>query len=108
MGVGEVALSFVGVNGREERQLADQIRSDYGDRWQPEWLRFRGLGQWADYLQQSALEFRGGSLKCAKLVIVVSAILLAVELGNTPQVVHASMPPTPGRHSRSLRKSRSI
>ncbi|MDQ6653362.1 MAG: conjugal transfer protein TrbE, partial [Acidobacteriota bacterium] len=54
MGVGDVALSFVGVNGREERQLADQVRSECGDDWQAEWLRFRGLREWAEYLSNQS------------------------------------------------------
>ncbi len=65
MGVGKVALSFVGVNGREERQLADQVRFDFGERWQSEWLRFRGLPQWADYLTKQTSEFEG-EWKCEK------------------------------------------
>jgi type IV secretory pathway VirB4 component len=59
MGVGKVALSFVGVNGREERQLADQIRTEWGEQWQSEWLRFRGLPQWADYYQKKISKFEG-------------------------------------------------
>jgi type IV secretion system protein TrbE len=65
MGVGKVALSFVGVNGREERQLADQIREQFGDQWQSEWLRFRGLDQWADYFRHKVPEFDGGQ-ECAR------------------------------------------
>jgi len=59
MGVGKVALSFVGVNGREERQLADQVRMQFGEHWQSEWLRFRGLPQWADYFQQQKETAKG-------------------------------------------------
>ena len=65
MGVGKVALSFVGVNGREERLLMEQIRKQFGDEWRSEWLRFRGLGTWADYLRRIAAEFEGDS-RCAK------------------------------------------
>jgi type IV secretion system protein VirB4 len=64
MGVGKVALSFVGVNGREERLLMEQIRKQFGDEWRSEWLRFRGLGTWADYLRRIAAEFEGDS-RCA-------------------------------------------
>jgi type IV secretion/conjugal transfer VirB4 family ATPase len=49
--LGGVALSFVGVSGREELQLAEEVIDDYGDRWQPEWLRMRGLGDWAAYYE---------------------------------------------------------
>ena len=65
MGVGKVALSFVGVNGREERLLMEQIRKQFGDGWRSEWLRFRGLGSWADYLRRIATEFEGDS-RCAR------------------------------------------
>jgi type IV secretory pathway VirB4 component len=65
MGVGKVALSFVGVNGREERLLMEQIRKQFGDGWRSEWLRFRGLGTWADYLRRIAAEIEGDS-RCAK------------------------------------------
>jgi type IV secretory pathway VirB4 component len=65
MGVGKVALSFVGVNGREERLLMEQIREQFGDGWRSEWLRFRGLGSWADYLRRLVAEFEGDT-KCAK------------------------------------------
>jgi type IV secretion system protein VirB4 len=59
MGIGKVALSFVGVNGREERQLMEQIRQQFGDGWRSEWLRFRGLGDWADYFSGIAADFEG-------------------------------------------------
>ena len=65
MGIGKVALSFVGVNGREERQLMEQTRVQFGDRWKSEWLRSRDLGNWADYLRRISSEFEGDS-SCAK------------------------------------------
>ena len=52
LGLGGVALSFVGVSGREEFQLAQEVIDHYGDRWQPEWLRTRGLGDWAAYYEK--------------------------------------------------------
>jgi type IV secretion system protein VirB4 len=57
MGVGKVALSFVGVNGREERQLMETIREQFGSEWQAEWLRFRGLGSWSEYFRGLVTEF---------------------------------------------------
>jgi type IV secretion system protein VirB4 len=56
LGIGKVALSFVGVNGRDERLLVDQIRERFGDAWRSEWLRFRGLNNWADYFRRVASE----------------------------------------------------
>jgi type IV secretion system protein VirB4 len=51
LGLGGVALSFVGVNGREERESGHQLMELDPDRWQAEWLRKRGLTDWADYLE---------------------------------------------------------
>ena len=54
------------VRGRQwhaRRLLMEQIRKRFGDGWRSEWLRFRGLGSWADYLHRLAEEFEGDS-KC--------------------------------------------
>ncbi len=52
LGLGKVALSFVGVNGREERRRAEQVMEAFGITWPGEWLRVRGLEDWADYYEQ--------------------------------------------------------
>src|SRR6202044_1658654 len=49
LGVGKVALSWVGVNGREERQIVESVMERFPDDWRSEWLRPRGLTHWADY-----------------------------------------------------------
>jgi type IV secretion system protein TrbE len=54
LGVGKVALSWVGVNGREERQVVESVIERFPDTWREEWLRLRHLSSWADYL--SSLE----------------------------------------------------
>jgi type IV secretion system protein VirB4 len=54
LGVGKVALSWVGVNGREERQMVEGVMKQFPDSWRSEWLRLKGLEKWADYL--SSLE----------------------------------------------------
>lgn len=57
LGVGKVGLSWVGVNGREERQLVEAVMERFPDSWREEWLRFKGLQGWADYfgtLEESA------------------------------------------------------
>jgi type IV secretion/conjugal transfer VirB4 family ATPase len=56
LGVGKVALSWVGVNGREERQLVENVMERFGHRWRSEWLRLRGLGNWADYFASIEVE----------------------------------------------------
>jgi type IV secretion system protein VirB4 len=52
LGLGGVALSFAGISSREERQSAEQAIAQFGDRWPSEWLRLRGLSDWAEYLEQ--------------------------------------------------------
>jgi type IV secretion system protein VirB4 len=59
LGIHNVALSFIGVNGREERQLVEDMIEQFPDSWQSEWLRLRAqimkdtrLAGWADYYEQ--------------------------------------------------------
>jgi type IV secretion system protein VirB4 len=49
LGVGKVGLSWVGVNGREERQLVESVMQKFPADWRSEWLRLRGLQAWAEY-----------------------------------------------------------
>ena len=49
-------LAWVGVNGREERQIVESVMEQFGDGWRAEWLRLRGLQKWAEYL--SSIEER--------------------------------------------------
>jgi type IV secretion system protein VirB4 len=60
LGLGGVALSFVGVSGREERTTLEDAIERYGVTWPAEWLRMRGLPDWAEYLKQKFAE-RGES-----------------------------------------------
>ena len=52
LGLGKVALSFVGVNGREERRRAEETMEQFGEVWPGEWLNIRGLADWAEYYCQ--------------------------------------------------------
>jgi type IV secretion system protein VirB4 len=52
LGAGRVALSWVGVNGREERQIVEGVMDSHPQSWRSEWLRLKGLHPWADYLEQ--------------------------------------------------------
>jgi type IV secretion system protein VirB4 len=59
LGIHNVALSFVGVNGREERQLVENLIQQNPMSWQSAWLRSRAiaikdqqLADWADYYEQ--------------------------------------------------------
>jgi type IV secretion system protein VirB4 len=72
LGIHNVALSFVGVNGREERQLVEDLIAEYPNDWQKEWLRFRAdalkderLESWADYYGNVQTEFER-MLACAR------------------------------------------
>ena len=56
LGIGRVALSWVGVNGREERQLVESVMEKFPDSWRSEWLRLRGLSKWADYLDRMEVD----------------------------------------------------
>lgn len=51
LGLGGVALSFVGISSREERQLAEDIMDQHGASWPIHWLHMRGLEDWAAFLQ---------------------------------------------------------
>jgi type IV secretory pathway VirB4 component len=64
LGIHNVALSFVGVNGREERELVEDLIDENPDGWQKDWLRFRAkalkderLEGWADYYGKIEAEF---------------------------------------------------
>jgi type IV secretion system protein VirB4 len=57
LGLGKVALSWVGVSGVEERQLVERVIEQYPNSWRSEWLRLKGVPEWAEYLNQLQLEF---------------------------------------------------
>jgi len=52
LGLGGVALSFVGVNGQEERDKVDAAIAANPDIWRQCWLRQRGLQDWADWVSE--------------------------------------------------------
>jgi type IV secretion system protein VirB4 len=52
LGIGKVALSFVGVSGVDERQAAQRLMEQNPGNWQSEWLRQRGLKDWANWYEQ--------------------------------------------------------
>jgi hypothetical protein len=72
LGIHNVALSFVGVNGREERQMVEDLIAQHPETWQSEWLRFRArafkderLSGWADYYEKVQNEVTR-SYQCAE------------------------------------------
>ena len=73
LGMHNVALSFTGVNGREERQLVEDLMERFPDSWQSEWLRVRAealkderLAGWADYYEEVRDEMEGSKYRCAE------------------------------------------
>ena len=55
LGIGGVAMSFVGVSSVEQRKTVEAMQLQYGSEWVTEWLRYRArttgspaLAQWAD------------------------------------------------------------
>ena len=59
LGLGGVALSFVGVNGREERQQVGRRDRAARGQWPAEWLRMRGLPDGPAYLEQKYTDKEG-------------------------------------------------
>jgi len=53
LGLGGVALSFVGVTSKEQRGEALAMMEYHGDVWVSRWLRKRGLTDWAEYYEVS-------------------------------------------------------
>lgn len=60
LGLGRVGVSFVGASSREERQAATDVMERFGQSWVEEWLRLRGLGDWAEYYKGLLSERRTG------------------------------------------------
>ena len=48
--LGPAALAFIGAGSKEDVLAARQMIGEFGERWPVEWLRSRGLTEWADYL----------------------------------------------------------
>jgi type IV secretion system protein VirB4 len=52
LGLGGVALAFVGVNGPDDRKKAEEVMRANPRTWQAEWLRQRGRADWADWWRE--------------------------------------------------------
>ena len=48
--LGPAALAFVGAGSKDDVLTARRMIAEYGEHWRVEWLRARGLGEWANYL----------------------------------------------------------
>jgi hypothetical protein len=40
----------------EERRLVEQVMEQYPDSWRNEWLRLKGLPEWAEYLNKLQIQ----------------------------------------------------
>jgi type IV secretion system protein VirB4 len=58
LGLGGVALAFVGVNGQEERDRVDAIIAAHPENWRGCWLREHGLSDWAEWFEELEAEQR--------------------------------------------------
>ena len=50
--LGPTALAFIGAGSKEDLLVARRMIAEHGERWRVEWLRVRGLNDWADYLDR--------------------------------------------------------
>ncbi|MGO9605796.1 MAG: conjugal transfer protein TrbE [Candidatus Binataceae bacterium] len=50
--VGPASLAFIGAGSKEDVLAARRLIAQRGEAWRAEWLRTRGLAEWADYLDQ--------------------------------------------------------
>ena len=66
LGIGGVAMSFVGVSSVELRKKAQAFKREYSDSWVGEWLRWRGtttgnkaLAGWAEFYEKEQSKEKG-------------------------------------------------
>jgi type IV secretion system protein VirB4 len=50
--LGPAALAFIGAGSKDDILAARQMIEQHGERWTVEWLRARGLHDWAEYLDR--------------------------------------------------------
>jgi hypothetical protein len=50
--LGPAALAFIGAGSKDDVLSARRMIEQFGDRWTVEWLRMRGLPDWAEYLEK--------------------------------------------------------
>jgi type IV secretion system protein VirB4 len=64
LGLGPAALAFTGVNGNEERALADKVMRAHPETWRGEWLRLRHVPDWAQHLEELSTEKETACVSC--------------------------------------------
>ena len=50
--LGPAALAFIGAGSKDDVLTARRMIKQHGERWTGEWLRARGLDDWAEYLDK--------------------------------------------------------
>ena len=64
--LGKVALAWLGVSGREERQMVQSVIDEYPSTWRAEWLRLR-VPTWSDYFRTLETPKEEEASLCASL-----------------------------------------
>jgi type IV secretion system protein VirB4 len=50
--LGPAALAFIGAGSKDDILATRRMSQQHGERWTVEWLRARGLHDWAEYLDR--------------------------------------------------------
>lgn len=62
LGLGKVALAFIGASGKEDVARARELISQHGEEWPYHWMRERGVpSDWADFWYRQHKEFRNAN-----------------------------------------------
>ncbi len=74
--LGPAALAFIGAGSKDDVLAARRMIAEHGERWPVEWLRARGFGEWADYLDGQLTQEASGSASTSPIPIGIWAITL--------------------------------
>ena len=78
--LGPAALAFIGAGSKEDVLAARRMIAEHGERWPVEWLRSRGLTEWADYL---ARHFPSGPAAAETVIAAERVFSMATEVHAT-------------------------
>jgi type IV secretion system protein TrbJ len=73
--LGKVALAWLGVSGREERQIVQSVMDEYPSTWRTEWLRLK-VPTWSDYFRTWNPQKEGGRIVMRKSLVLLLLLLL--------------------------------
>jgi type IV secretion/conjugal transfer VirB4 family ATPase len=57
LGLGRLSLSFVGVDGADDRRRIDELIQQHGNRWVRQWLTEGNMPDWAAYWENLSAEY---------------------------------------------------